>query len=96
MGKRLEDATVGDHTGTAKTTVYEDHINSLLVETSHHLKNFAVLECEVVVHAQSWSGDYNIGDVIQPVSEGIPSIEIFNVKISTWIATNSVRTGLNP
>ena len=86
-GKGKRDATVGDQTGTARVTLWQEHVDSVEVEGSYWLKNFVVREYASQKYlSMPRAGAVitpidNIGDVVQPVSEDITSTEIFNVEI---------------
>lgn len=43
-GKKKQDVTIGDQTGTSKVTLWGDHIDSLVLQCSYKLKNFVVRE----------------------------------------------------
>lgn len=61
-GKRKRDVTVGDQTGKARVTLWQEHIDSVEVEGSYRLKNFVIRGiclAEIPVYAQSWCGDYS-------------------------------------
>ena len=86
-GKRKRDVTVGDQTGTARVTLWQEHVDSVEVEGSYRLKTFVVRECASQKYlSMPRAGAVitpidNIGDVVQPVSKDITSTEIFNVEI---------------
>ena len=86
-GKKKQDVTVGDKSGTVKVSLWEEHIDTLQKETSYRLKNFVVREYASQKYLSMPKAGAvitpidNIGDVVQPVSENASSTDIFNVEI---------------
>ena len=52
-GKKKQDVTISDESGTTKLTLWEEHVDSLVADSSYRLKNFLVREyaSEIPVHA---------------------------------------------
>ncbi len=85
-GKKKQEITIGDHTGTARVTLWEQHIED---GSSYNLKNFVVREYASIKYLsmprEGWEilPIDNIGDVEQTDSDVIEKqkMEIFDAVI---------------
>ena len=80
-GKRKQEVVVGDHTGSCKVTLWEEHVGSLVLESSYRLKNFFVREYA----AQKYLSMPRAGGVIVAIEDigEIPESAFADVTVST-------------
>ena len=85
--KKKQDVAIGDNSGTSKVTLWEEHVDSFLVECSYRFENFIVKECASQKYLSmprvgaKINPIHDLGDVAEPARADATSMEICNVEI---------------